>query len=605
MTAAKPSFFRRELPDLCISLSSAEGKRLFSEALVDGRAEACFPLLEQFTTQSEPAYCGLASLTMILNALGVDPGRVWKGPWRWYHEDMLDCCEPLDVIKKRGVPMEKLARLARCNGLAVDMKRGNEMNPAAFRSLVDGVCEQKGRKGQYLILGYSRKVLGQTGDGHFSPIAAYHRADDMVLILDTARFKYPPHWVKMGTLVEAMNTIDKDTGRYRGYLLLCSPSQMLPACYPAEVREGEEEKRGVKRGGCCGRGCDEGESIPAAGGDTRSGGGKEATLAPLSSALFSIEYREGVAKEIRSLLRDSGEVGEGRECCAGSDGSSNGSSKGGGAAACCPPSTSTQPSLPTVCECDGDVEAVVECYDRVVRTHFRTALVSMSGRIASLVQPTLLFPSSSPPPPPPPAGSGGSGGGDDDNGREREEEEGKGKVTGGGGDEPHPKRARTEGEGQSSSVSEVGSQTPAGGRVREEREGGVSDAAVAELISSLRRDTVYQILERKGKERREAEVGQQAHASESGGNSEGSKGSESSGANHAGDLLQFEVGAETVLFYALVYLSRLDRSEVVRVKNLCTSLAGVSTADLAPAVCREAKYVCHQVEALLLEEEAR
>ena len=34
------------------------------------------------------------------------------------------------------------------------------------------------------------------GDGHFSPLGGYHEARDLVLILDTARFKYAPHWVR-------------------------------------------------------------------------------------------------------------------------------------------------------------------------------------------------------------------------------------------------------------------------------------------------------------------------------------------------------------------------------------------------------------------------
>jgi hypothetical protein len=33
----------------------------------------------------------------VLNALAIDPGRTWKGPWRWFDESMLDCCEPLEV----------------------------------------------------------------------------------------------------------------------------------------------------------------------------------------------------------------------------------------------------------------------------------------------------------------------------------------------------------------------------------------------------------------------------------------------------------------------------------------------------------------------------
>lgn len=36
------------------------------------------------------------------------------------------------------------------------------------------------------------KMYVMTGDGHFSPVGGYHEGKDLVLILDTARFKYPP-----------------------------------------------------------------------------------------------------------------------------------------------------------------------------------------------------------------------------------------------------------------------------------------------------------------------------------------------------------------------------------------------------------------------------
>jgi hypothetical protein len=36
-----------------------------------------------------------------------------------------------------------------------------------------------------LVVSYSRKAFSQTGDGHFSPVAGYHAARDLVLILDT------------------------------------------------------------------------------------------------------------------------------------------------------------------------------------------------------------------------------------------------------------------------------------------------------------------------------------------------------------------------------------------------------------------------------------
>lgn len=38
-----------------------------------------FKLIEQFRTQDEPAYCGLASISMVLNSLAIDPRRPWRG----------------------------------------------------------------------------------------------------------------------------------------------------------------------------------------------------------------------------------------------------------------------------------------------------------------------------------------------------------------------------------------------------------------------------------------------------------------------------------------------------------------------------------------------
>jgi hypothetical protein len=62
--------------------------------------------------------------------------------------------------------------------------------------------------------------MGQTGSGHFAPIAAYDVISDSVLILDTARFKYGAHWVPVALLYEAFKPIDADSGRSRGFIKL-------------------------------------------------------------------------------------------------------------------------------------------------------------------------------------------------------------------------------------------------------------------------------------------------------------------------------------------------------------------------------------------------
>lgn len=83
------------------------------------------------------------------------------------------------------------------------------------------------------ICNLSRKVLGQTGDGHFCPIGGYNAEARKVLLLDTARFKYPPHWVDLELLYKAVCTTDGDTGLTRGFLLLArKPSHMERVSYP-------------------------------------------------------------------------------------------------------------------------------------------------------------------------------------------------------------------------------------------------------------------------------------------------------------------------------------------------------------------------------------
>jgi len=179
--------------------------------------EAFFPLIEQFHTQADPAFCGLGSLVMVLNALGVDPGRVWRGPWRWFSEELLDCCTPLSAVRIAGVTLDEVACLARCNGAEVQLGSPVQTALAEFRAAVDASTRAAS---PLMIASYSRSALGQTGAGHFSPIGGYHAGSDSVLVLDVARFKYPPHWVQLPVLFEAMRDIDPVTGRTRGWVTL-------------------------------------------------------------------------------------------------------------------------------------------------------------------------------------------------------------------------------------------------------------------------------------------------------------------------------------------------------------------------------------------------
>ena len=146
--AEEVSYHRRHLPEqTCVSFSSAQGVIIFKRALRANTMGPYFALAEQFTTQAEPAYCGLATLVMVLNAMAIDPKRcvfrllrtneknrtgteltcvllslslplcltwrVWKGVWRWFSEELLSCCKDIEEVKKEGEIIAPTAPTAR------------------------------------------------------------------------------------------------------------------------------------------------------------------------------------------------------------------------------------------------------------------------------------------------------------------------------------------------------------------------------------------------------------------------------------------------------------------------------------------------------------
>ena len=149
---------------------------------------------------------------------------------------MLDCCESLEVVKKKGITLPKLACLAHCNGAEVELKHGSNVSIEEFRQDLERISREQ-EKHTVMIASYSRKTFGQTGTGHFSPIAAYNPIKDMALIMDVARFKYPPHWVPVALLHQSLQTIDEDTGKSRGYMLLSASERMYSECFCLAIKE--------------------------------------------------------------------------------------------------------------------------------------------------------------------------------------------------------------------------------------------------------------------------------------------------------------------------------------------------------------------------------
>jgi len=252
------SFYKKELPEPLIKFSSAEGKLIFKEALQEGNMETYFELGEQYVTQAKPEDCGISSLVMVLNALGIDPCKVWKKPWRWYTEENLYCV----TRSTKGLLFDEFLRIALCNKTWVVGFYPSSVYPAFHRTSrincietahckeCNSGCKVNGshvlyrsasletfrsaivacsrRSGLHMVVNFSRKVLNQTGSGHFSPVVGYNSQKDMCLVLEVARFKYPAFWCPVSLLYEALEPLDRDTGNPRGFFVIAKSSKFYP-----------------------------------------------------------------------------------------------------------------------------------------------------------------------------------------------------------------------------------------------------------------------------------------------------------------------------------------------------------------------------------------
>ncbi len=99
------------LPDNLAGFSTHDGEAYFAES--EAR-EACFPLASNFLTQKTQAYCGVASIVMVLNALGVPAPPVPEyAPYRTFTQDNVltpetDAVLPRDVLARQGMTLDQI-----------------------------------------------------------------------------------------------------------------------------------------------------------------------------------------------------------------------------------------------------------------------------------------------------------------------------------------------------------------------------------------------------------------------------------------------------------------------------------------------------------------
>lgn len=211
------------LPPNLIAAASPAGEGYFLEA--EARA-AYFPLVDNFVTQKNQAFCGVATSVMVLNALQLPAPAVPEyDPYRTFTQDNVfsaatEAVIPADTIREMGMTLDQLGAFIATQPVTVKIHHAADASLEAFRN---AARDYLSKPGHFVVVNYLRKAIGQEKGGHISPLAAYDAKSDRFLILDVARYKYPPVWVTAADLFAAMNTIDSDNqNRTRGYVLIAA-----------------------------------------------------------------------------------------------------------------------------------------------------------------------------------------------------------------------------------------------------------------------------------------------------------------------------------------------------------------------------------------------
>ena len=209
------------IADNLTSLNSYQGQQLLqeSESLAD-----YIPLASQFVTQVNQAFCGVASIVMVLNALDIEAPEAPEWDRQYFTQDNVlnDRTEAViaeDVIARQGLTLAELGQILETYPVQVKTHYGSDVTLDEFRRAIAANLENSG---DYVLINYLRRAIGQERGGHISPIAAYDAESDRFLVLDVSRYKYPPVWVTAEELWKSTDTVDSVSDKTRGFLLISS-----------------------------------------------------------------------------------------------------------------------------------------------------------------------------------------------------------------------------------------------------------------------------------------------------------------------------------------------------------------------------------------------
>lgn len=216
------SAYAEALPDV-VYWDSPAGKQLRAHMSSDADYWELSPNFAEQITQS---YCSVASAITVLNSLPIQkPVDPRYAPYAYFTQSNYFSPRVSKVISARtvlamGMTREEMSKTLNANGVLAHSIPGDTLSDDSLRALLQKAL---GDDGQFVLANYLRATFNQVGGGHWSALAAYDAASDHVLILDVAKYKYPPVWVSVHSLRDAIATLDSASGKSRGLVLVSAP----------------------------------------------------------------------------------------------------------------------------------------------------------------------------------------------------------------------------------------------------------------------------------------------------------------------------------------------------------------------------------------------
>ena len=205
-------------------------------------------LANQFEAQSNIAFCGPTTAAIVLNTVrsgSADlprdrsrlrpgdalhlPGTVELAVPRFTQDNVIDkgpktraqvLGEPMAVdgktVRDAGYQLRQFDALLRAHELSTRLVVVDDALPE--QTIRADLIDNLKRNGDYVIVNYRRRDVGQPGGGHISPLGAYDEETDSVLVMDVNPASAGWVWMPVATLIKGMRT--HDTVENRGYILV-------------------------------------------------------------------------------------------------------------------------------------------------------------------------------------------------------------------------------------------------------------------------------------------------------------------------------------------------------------------------------------------------